>query len=233
MGETFYKRTHAVLAPLIKLLWRLDVEGADHVPDEGRAIIASNHLSFMDHLFVAAAVDRPIHFLSKAEHFENPAKAFLFEKLNVIPLERGAGDKEAFHKSIQILEQGKLFGIYPEGTRSPDGRLYKGHTGVARLALTTKSPVVPAAMIDTHHVLPKGELVPSFESAAVRFGEPLYFDEYYGRQNDRKVAREVTDQVMHTLRDLSGQEYVDKKAPHPAYIEDDPGAFERDRGGKA
>lgn len=231
MGEGFYEAAHTVIAPLSKLIWRLDIEGADNVPNEGRAIIASNHLSFMDHIFVAVAIDRPIYFLSKAEHFENPVKAFLFDKFNVIPLERGEGDKEAFHKSIQVLEDGNLFGIYPEGTRSPDGRLYKGHTGVARLALTTKSPIIPAAMINTDAVLPKGDLIPSLESAAVRFGEPLYFDEFYGQQNDKKVARQVTDQVMHTLEELGEQEYVDKYAPHPAYTEDDPGAFERGRGG--
>ncbi len=208
MGERFYRASHAVLAPLIRGIWRVHSTGTHHVPDSGRAILASNHLSFMDHLLVGAVVNRPIYFISKAEHFHNPVKRFLFDQWNVIPLQRGEGDKEAFHKSIQVLEQGNIFCIYPEGTRSHDGRLYKGHTGVARLALTTKSPVVPVGMVGTEEILPKGDLVPTLDKGTVHIGAPLYFDEYYGLQNDKDVTREVTDTIMESIQDLTGQEYV-------------------------
>lgn len=221
MGEGFYRASHMVLAPLIRGAWRVHATGTHHVPRHGRAILASNHLSFLDHLVLGAVVDRPIYFISKVEHFENPVKRALFSAWNVIPLQRGEGDKVAFHRSMRVLEEGNLFAIYPEGTRSADGRLYRGHTGVARLALTTRTPVVPVGVVGTDTILPKGATVPRFGRVSVHLGAPLYFDEHYGQENDRDATREVTDRIMEAIANLTGQEVVDAYHPNRAYDEED------------
>lgn len=217
MGERFYNAAKAVLAPLFKTAWRIDAQGAEHVPDDGGAIMASNHLSYLDHFLMPAVVPRPIYFISKAEHFDVPGQAWFFENANVIPLNRGEGDDQALKRAEEVLDEGKLFGIYPEGTRSLDGKLHKGHTGVARLALKVGVPVVPIGMIGTYEALPKGRSVPKFNKVTVRFGEPLAFEEFYGQDKDRSITRKVTDEIMMAIKDLSGQTYVDAYQKNPAY----------------
>lgn len=218
MGERFYKVSHAVLSPIFKTLWRIEAHGREHIPDEGGAILASNHLSYLDHFLMPAMVERPIFFISKAQHFEVPVQSWLFEQWGVIPLERGEGDQEALVRAEQVLEEGELFGIYPEGTRSLDGRLHKGHTGVARLALKAGVPVVPVGMTGTYEALPKGKVVPNFPKVEVLFGEPLTLEELHGRHDDYSVTRKVTDEIMHAIQDLTGQDYVDEYQWNPEYV---------------
>lgn len=217
MGEQFYKASQYTIAPLLRGLWRIHATGLHHVPSKGGAILASNHLSYSDHYFLPAVVPRQIFFISKAQHFDVPVQRWLFEQWGVIPLKRGEGDNEAMERSLQVLREGKLFGIYPEGTRSVDGKLHKGRTGVARLALLARVPVVPVGMIGTDKVLPKGKSVPNLKKVVVHIGAPLDFSAFYGMENDRKVCREITDRIMHAIKDLSGQEYVPEYVENPEY----------------
>ena len=217
MGERFYKASYHTVGPLLRGLWRVHATGVHHVPEKGPAILASNHLSYTDHYFLPAVVPRQIFFISKAQHFDVPVQRWLFEQWGVIPLRRGEGDSEAFARSLQILSEGKLFGIYPEGTRSMDGKLHKGRTGVARLALMAKVPVLPVGMVGTDKVLPKGKKMPSMHKVTVHIGAPMTFEAFYGQENDRKATREITDRIMMAIRDLSGQEYVDEYMSNPEY----------------
>ncbi|HLE47999.1 MAG TPA: lysophospholipid acyltransferase family protein, partial [Candidatus Thermoplasmatota archaeon] len=195
--------------PVVRTLFRTRFEGREHVPKKGPAIIASNHLSFLDHLIVGISIPRQIYFISKDQHFDYPIRRFLFSRWGVIPLKRGEGDQEAFQKSAEVIERGNVFCIYPEGTRSLDGRLHKGHTGVARLAAITKAPVVPVAMLGTFEAMPKGKSVPRLVKCGARFGPALDFSSYHGKENDRDAMRKVTDEIMEAIQKLSGQDYVD------------------------
>ncbi len=205
----------AVLTPILVLLYRVRVEGARHVPRRGAAILASNHLSFCDSIFLPLVLRRRLTFVAKAEYFEDPRKAWFFRSTGQIPIKRtgGAASEGALAAAREVLEAGRLFGIYPEGTRSPDGRLYRGHTGVARLALECRVPVIPVAMIGTAEVLPIGRVRPRvFRSVTVRFSPPVPLERYLERAADPLVLRELTDEVMFEIASLSGQEYVDRYA---------------------
>jgi 1-acyl-sn-glycerol-3-phosphate acyltransferase len=217
MGERFYKACQYTIAPALRGIWRIHATGLHHIPEQGGAILASNHLSYTDHYFLPSVVPRQIFFISKAQHFDVPVQRWFFEQVGVIPLKRGEGDNEAFSRSLQILKDGKLFGIYPEGTRSIDGKLHKGHTGVARLALMAGVPIIPVGMIGTDRVLPKGKNVPKLHKVTIHVGAPLSFPQFVGMENDRKACRDITDRVMHGIRDLSGQEYVDSYMQNPDY----------------
>lgn len=214
----FWTVSRALLAPPIRLAWRVTFEGKEHIPKEGPAVIASNHLSFLDHFILPLATRRPIYFISKAQHFDAKLKGWFFRNLGVIPLERGAGDKEAFERSLQVLDEGDLFGIYPEGTRSLDGKLHKGRTGVARIAIMKRVPIIPAAMIGTFEAMPKGRSVPKLKKCGVRLGPPIDTSPWWGKENDRAALRELTDHVMHKLAEVSGQEYVDEYQFNPEYV---------------
>jgi len=216
----FYGLAKIVLGPLLWIVFRPRAAGVRNVPRRGPAIIASNHLSFSDHFFGPLPVPRPVRFLAKAEYFTGRglkgliSKAF-FSGLGQIPIDRTGGDasERALHTGLRVLAKGELLGIYPEGTRSPDGRLYRGKTGVARLVLEARVPVVPCAMIGTFEFQPPGRVMPDLRvRPGVRFGEPLDFSRYYGRASDRRVLREVTDEIMQAIGKLSGQEYVDEYA---------------------
>ena len=217
MGKRFYKACQYTISPTLRGIWRVHATGVHHVPEHGAAIIASNHLSYSDHYFMPSVVPRQIFFISKAQHFDVPIQRWFFEQVGVIPLRRGEGDNEAFTRSLQVLAEGDLFGIYPEGTRSTDGKLHKGRTGVARLALLAKVPVIPVGMIGTDKVLPKGKKLPRLDKVTIHVGAPLEFAQHYGQESDRKVTREITDRVMQAIRDLSGQEYVHEYAQNPEY----------------
>jgi len=208
-----YRALHSVLPPVLNALWRPWAEGVEHVPASGPAILASNHLSFSDHFFLPAFLDRPVFFLGKSDYFSG-WKRFFFEGVGVMPVARQGGDagEASLRKGAEILQHGQLLGIYPEGTRSPDGRLYRGKTGPVRLALRTGVPVVPVAMIGTFEVLPPKARVPKLVGVGVRFGRPLNFSRYAGRENDRFVLRSATDELMYEIMLLSGQEYVDAYA---------------------
>ncbi|GEC03999.1 1-acyl-sn-glycerol-3-phosphate acyltransferase [Streptomyces spinoverrucosus] len=202
----------------LKLVFRPWVEGLENVPAEGPAILASNHLSFSDSFFLPAVLDRKVTFIAKAEYFTTPGikgrlTAAFFKGVGQLPVDRsgarGAGEA-AIKSGIEVIERGELFGIYPEGTRSPDGRLYRGKPGgLARVALATGAPVIPVAMIDTEKIQPPGKVVPKLMRPGIRIGKPLDFSRYRGMEHDRFVLRAVTDEVMYEIMKLSGQEYVD------------------------
>ncbi len=213
----FYWLLKAILVgPLLRVAFRPWVEGLAHVPQDGPAILASNHLSFSDSLFLPLVVGRRVVFPAKSEYFTGTgAKGWLTARfmrgVGQVPIDRSGGRASlpALAAAERILGRGELFGYYPEGTRSPDGRLYRGKTGIARLALETGAPVIPVAMIDTHRVQPPGKVVPKIGRIGVRIGEPLDFSRYEGMSRDRFILRSVTDEIMYAILELSGQEYVD------------------------
>jgi 1-acyl-sn-glycerol-3-phosphate acyltransferase len=217
--RVFYRVLKIVIGPLLWAIWRPKVEGLEHVPEEGAAILASNHLSFSDSFFLPLVVKRPITFIAKSEYFTGKgfkgwfSRAF-FSSVGAIPVDRTGGD--AAHASLgtgmRVLSEGRLFGIYPEGTRSPDGRLYRGKTGVGRLALQTDAPVVPVAMLNTGELQPIGRRVPRIGRVRIRIGEQLTFTRFRGMAGEHTVERAVTDEIVDAIRELSGQDYVDKYA---------------------
>jgi 1-acyl-sn-glycerol-3-phosphate acyltransferase len=215
--QPFYRVSHFLIGGAFRVAWRVRAVGRENVPLTGPVIIASNHLSFLDHFVTGGVLQRQLFFISKVQHFESKVKAFLFKRWGVIPLKRGSGDSEAFDRSREVLQRGDAFIIYPEGTRSLDGRLHKGHTGVARLALLTNSPVVPVACVGTFENLPKGEAMPKFHKVEVRFGRPLDFSKFRGKVDDRETLRQITDTVMSEIQALSGQEYVHEYQFNPEY----------------
>ncbi|KUN25902.1 MULTISPECIES: lysophospholipid acyltransferase family protein [Streptomyces] len=210
----------AIGGPL-KVAFRPWVEGLENIPATGPAILASNHLSFSDSFFLPVMLDRKVTFIAKAEYFTTPGvkgrlTAAFFKGVGQLPVDRsgarGAGEA-AIKSGIEVLERGELFGIYPEGTRSPDGRLYRGKPGgLARVALATGAPVIPVAMIDTEKIQPPGQVVPKLMRPGIRIGKPLDFSRYQGMEQDRFVLRALTDEVMYEIMKLSGQEYVDMYA---------------------
>ena len=207
------------LGPVLKLLFRPWVKGLDNIPAEGPAIIASNHLSFSDSIFMPLMVRRPVVFLAKSEYFTGTGikgrlTALFFRLTNQLPMDRsgGAASAASLTAGMEVLLNGGLLGIYPEGTRSPDSRLYRGKVGVARLALQAGVPVIPVAMIGTDKVQPIGKRLPNIRRIGMIFGEPLDFSHYRDQAEDRDIQRKVTDQIMFELMRLSGQEYVDEYA---------------------
>ncbi len=208
-----------VVGPWLRVLFRPWVEGLEHVPDKDAAILASNHLSFSDSFFLPLVVPRPITFLAKSDYFTGPGikgfftKAF-FAGVGQVPVDRSGGraSEAAMRTGLRILGEGSLLGIYPEGTRSPNGTLYRGKTGVARMAMEAKVPIIPVAMINTYEIQPPGQVRPGLRRVGVRLGRPLDFSRYEGLENDRFVLRSITDEVMYELMTLSGQEYVDMYA---------------------
>lgn len=208
-----------VVGPWLRVLYRPWTQNMDVVPKQGSAILVSNHLSFSDSFFLPLVCPRPITFLAKAEYFTGKGIKGLFSKMfftgvGQVPIDRTSGRaaEAAINTGIRILKQGDLLGIYPEGTRTADGRLYRGKTGMARMALESGSPVIPVAMIGTYEIQPPGKVRPKIRRVGIRFGEPLEFGRYEGLENDRFVLRSVTDEVMYALMELSGQEYVDMYA---------------------
>jgi 1-acyl-sn-glycerol-3-phosphate acyltransferase len=216
----FYWVFKAIIKPFLNLIFRPWAEGIDNVPRDGPAILASNHLSFSDHFFAPLPLPRKVVFLAKSEYFTGRgikgliSKAF-FSGLGQLPIDRtgGAASERALRTGLRVLASGELLGIYPEGTRTPDGRLYRGKTGVARLALEARVPVIPTAMIGGFEFQPPGRIAPRLAiRPGVRFGKPLDFSRYYGLEQDRLVLRAMTDEIMYELMKLSGQEYVDEYA---------------------
>jgi 1-acyl-sn-glycerol-3-phosphate acyltransferase len=207
---------YVLLGPLLTLLGRPKVEGLEHVPSSGPVILASNHLAVMDSFFLPLVVRRRITFLAKAEYFTGTGlkgwfSRWFFTAVGQVPIDRSDADaaQAALNTAEQVLNKGKLLGMYPEGTRSPDGRLYKGKTGMARLALHTGVPVIPVAMIGTNVVNPPGTTMLRFGRVTVRFGKPIDFSRFEGMAGNRFIERAVTDEVIYELMGLSGQEYVD------------------------
>jgi 1-acyl-sn-glycerol-3-phosphate acyltransferase len=204
------------LGPFLRVIFRPVIEGAENVPDAGPAILASNHLSYSDWMFMPLTLSRRVTFVAKAEYFTSPGIKGWFQKsffrgTGQVPIDRASGSaaEGALSSARKILDDGELFGIYPEGTRSHDGRLYRGKTGVARLALETGVPVIPVAVVGTNVVAPPGKKFGRLTRPLVRFGTPLDFSRYEGMEKDRYILRSVTDEIMYEIMRLSGQEYVD------------------------
>ena len=204
------------MGPLLSLLGRPKVEGLEHVPHSGPMILASNHLAVADSFFLPLVVSRRITFLAKAEYFTGTGikgwfTRWFYTAAGQVPIDRTDADsaQSALDTAQRVLDQGKLLGMYPEGTRSPDGRLYKGKTGLARLALESGVPVVPVAMIGTNVVNPPGSKMWRFGRVEVKFGKPMDFSRFEGLAGNRFIERAVIDEVMYELMRLSGQEYVD------------------------
>ena len=208
-----------LLTPILRVLFRPWVHGAEHIPVEGAAILASNHLSFCDSIFLPLVVPRQITFLAKSDYFTGRGLKGMLTRQFVlgvgqVPIDRSGGEasEAALRTATRILGSGRLLGLYPEGTRSPDGRLYRGKTGVARMALEAGVPVIPVAMINTDVIQPTGRLIPTIGRVGVVIGEPLDFSRYAGMEGDRFILRSITDELMYQLMLLTGQEYVDTYA---------------------
>jgi 1-acyl-sn-glycerol-3-phosphate acyltransferase len=200
----------AVLKPLLLAVYDLRVEGLDNVPRKGPAIIAANHVSFLDSFFIPLMIRRrKVTYLAKADYFNSWKTAWFFRMVGQIPIERDdkAQAREALDAGVEVLKAGKLLGIYPEGTRSPDGRVYRGRTGVARIALAAGVPVIPCGLVGTQQVMPKNAKLPRLRHVRIRvsFGAPLDFSRYAGKERDRGVLRAVTDEIMGEIVQLSGQ----------------------------
>ncbi|MET4925678.1 lysophospholipid acyltransferase family protein [Streptomyces sp. PSRA5] len=215
----YYVLKYVLLGPVLRLLFRPRIEGLEHVPADGAAIVAGNHLSFSDHFLMPAIIRRRITFLAKAEYFTGPGvkgrlTASFFRGVGQIPVDRSGKEagRAAIREGLGVLDKGELLGIYPEGTRSHDGRLYKGKVGVAVMAIRAGVPVVPCAMVGTFEIQPPGQKIPNIRRVAIRFGEPLDFSRYAGLENQKAAVRAVTDEIMYAILGLSGQEYVDRYA---------------------
>ena len=213
----FYQALKATGSPILKAAYHPWIRGKENIPAEGPAILASNHNAVWDSVFLPMMLDREVVFMGKADYFTGTGlkgwmtKEFM-RAVGTIPVDRtgGRASEAALNAGLKRLRDGELFGIYPEGTRSPDGRLYRGKTGVARIALATGAPVVPVAMIGSNLAQPIGKSIPSTRHrVGIVIGEPLDFSRYKGLENDRFVLRSITDEIMYALMALSGQEYVD------------------------
>jgi 1-acyl-sn-glycerol-3-phosphate acyltransferase len=217
---------NVVVGPPVKRIFRPKVEGGENIPDIGPAIIASNHLSYADWIFMPLVLRRRITFVAKSDYFTGAGikgrfQRGFFKGTGQVPIDRsgGSASEGAIKAGLKVLERGDLFGIYPEGTRSHDGKLYKGRTGVARLALEARVPVIPVGVIGTDVVAPPGKVVASLASPTIKFGEPLDFSRYEGMEGDRLILRAVTDEIMYRIMELSGQEYVDMYATKAKSLE--------------
>ena len=215
----YYLLKYVLLGPLLRLFFRPRIEGLEHVPDTGAAIVAGNHLSFSDHFLMPAMLKRRITFLAKKEYFTGPGlkgrlTAAFFRSAGQIPVDRTGKEagQAAIREGLGVLSKGELLGIYPEGTRSHDGRLYKGKVGVAVMALKAGVPVIPCAMIGTFEAQPPGKVIPNIHPVTIRFGKPLDFSRYAGMENEKAILRAVTDEIMYAILSLSEQEYVDQYA---------------------
>ena len=207
---TAQQRVRRVLRPVSKQLWSIDLEGFDRLPAEGPAILCPNHVSFLDSAFLMLHVPRNISFVGKAEYMDSWKTKYLFPLMGMIPIDRGGGDKSqaALDTAEAVLRRGELFGIFPEGTRSRDGILHKGRTGAARLALKIGCPMFPVGIIGTREIQPPDAKVPKLRGACtIKVGRPINVERYRTRGDDHMVLRQITDELMFEIRDLTGQDY--------------------------
>jgi 1-acyl-sn-glycerol-3-phosphate acyltransferase len=212
----YFLMTRVFLGPFLLTVFRPIVVGRENVPRSGAVIFAGNHLSFIDSVFLPILVDRKVNFLAKKEYWMQKGIKGAFQRLffggsGMIPIDRAGGkaSEASLNTGLQVLSEGRQLGIYPEGTRSPDGRMYRGRTGVARMVLESGVAVIPVAMRDTNKVMPTGSRLPRVRRVSVVFGEPLDFSRFEGMEGDRFILRSITDEIMYELNRLSGQEYVD------------------------
>jgi len=213
---TYLFLKNIVLGPILNLLFRPWVRGSENVPRKGGVVLASNHLSFVDSIFLPLKVKRPVTFLAKSDYFtgkgfKGAVIRWFFKSTGQLPIDRSGGkaSEDSLNTGLGVLEKELVLGIYPEGTRSPDGKLYRGRTGIARMILEAQVPVVPVAMIDTDKVQPLGAKYPKIHRVGVKFGQQLDFSRFAGMEGERVVLRSVTDQIVYRIRELSGQKYED------------------------
>ncbi|HEY9309161.1 MAG TPA: lysophospholipid acyltransferase family protein [Microbacterium sp.] len=212
----YWLMKYVVIGPIVKAIWRPWIVGRRNVPAEGAAILASNHLSFIDSVFLPLMIDRPMAFLAKSDYFTGKglkgwATRMFMKGTGQIPIDRtgGKASEASLNTGLQVLGRGDLLGIYPEGTRSPDGKLYRGRTGIARMALEAHVPVVPVLMVDTDTMMPIGTTIPRIVRVGIVVGEPLDFSRFAGMEGDRYILRSITDEIMVALQRLGEQEYED------------------------
>ena len=212
----YWLMKNLVAGPLIKTVFRPWIIGLENIPKTGGVILASNHLSVIDSIFLPLLIDRRIYFLAKSDYFtgkglKNWATKHFLLGTGMLPIDRSGGkaSEASLNMGLAVVAKGNVLGIYPEGTRSPDGKMYRGRTGVARMILEGHVPVVPVAMIDTEKVMPVGSSLPKVRRIGVVFGEPLDFSRFEGMESDRFILRSITDEIMYELSRISGQEYVD------------------------
>jgi len=208
-----------VLTPILRVCFRVKVEGRENLPAQGPVILASNHRSFLDSIFLPLVLRRRVTFVAKAEYFDDPKTAWFFRGVGQIPIRRegGSASERALASATEVLRDGGVFGIYPEGTRTRDGFLHRGHTGVARLSLRTGTAIVPVGLIGTDEVQPVDKRMPRlFRRVTIRFGEPLEPERYGDYEQEHLALRELTDEVMYEIGQLSGYEYVDTYATKKA-----------------
>lgn len=198
------------IIPIVKLYIK-EVNGIENIPKKGAFIAAANHASYMDHLIIAGYIvshlNRKVHFLAKREHFDNIFKKAWHTYAGAIPIDRQSGGKKALMWAIKALKEGKIIAIHPEGTRSLTGKLQEAKTGIARLALISKVPVIPIGLIGTYEILPKGKYIPKFKRAVINIGKPMHFPEYYNKKINKKILRIVTTKIMKEIAKLCKQEY--------------------------
>ena len=219
-----YRAVKAALGTAMRRAYRIRVEGLENVPSDGRGIVAANHISFLDSLFIPLVIPRRVTYLAKAEYWDSWKTKWFFDLVGQIPVRRQNAKEAqaALDAGRQVLSRDGLLGIYPEGTRSPDGLLYRGKTGVARMAIATDAPVIPVGLVGTREIMPKDQKMPNLRGEVlVRFGAPRKIDEN-GADGDPMVLRSFVDELMFDIRALSGQQYVDeyagKKEKKPALV---------------
>jgi len=219
----FYAALHAVVPPVLRAIWRPVVEGADNIPMTGPVLLASNHLAFVDSVAIPAVVPRKVVFLAKAEYFTGTGvKGRLmrawFEATGMVPVDRSDTRSaiDSLDIALEVLGKGEAFGLYPEGTRSRDGRLYRGRTGVAQLALVSGAPIVPVGLIGTERLQPVGSRLPRLAKVTIRFGEPIHVAGRYEGVPPGRARREITDKVMTEIQRLSGQQTAGVYNERPA-----------------
>ena len=213
-----YTVAKRILTPLFRFGWRVKVSGLENVPSHGPAILCPNHTSVIDSFMMPLVLPRRITFVGKAEYMDDWKTKFIFPAMGMIPIDRGGGKAavRALNTAARVLERGELFGIYPEGTRSRDGKLHKGHTGAARLSLRTRAPIIPVGMRGTRDIQPPDAKFPKpFKVCSISFGTPVDPGRYSDHE-DRLVLRQMTDEVMFSIREMSGQEYIDVYATKKA-----------------
>ena len=205
-----------IAGPILKTVFRPWVTGLENIPKDGGVILASNHLSVIDSVILPLVIDRRIYFLAKSDYFtgkgfKNWAVKHFLLGTGMIPIDRSGGkaSEASLNTGLGVVARGDVLGIYPEGTRSPNGKLYRGRTGIARMLLEGRVPVVPIAMVDTDKVMPIGAKLPKVRRIGIVIGEPLDFSRFEGLEGDRFILRSITDEIMYELNRISGQEYVD------------------------
>jgi 1-acyl-sn-glycerol-3-phosphate acyltransferase len=214
-----------LMTPVAKFMWRFNVNGTENIPSSGPAILAPNHVSVIDSFLVPCVLGRRITYVGKAEYMDDWKTKYLFPALGMVPIDRagGAASQRALDTAARILDSGEIFGIYPEGTRSRSGYLHKGRTGVARLAMRTGAPIIPVGLRGTREVQPPDQSTPKpFMTVEINFGRPIDPADFRSRDGDPLLYREMTDELMFEISQLSGQQYVHEYATKPAGDTADP-----------